>query len=127
MSKRQPSPATQHVRGQLQQHLAVTDTALRHAHAHMVASLQPALHTLLRDLETARATATDEDGESTLTLAWLHEGNRLKHFSRTVTQAVNHFGLTTQITVEHATQKAKALGEQSARAQLGAMKAKGKK
>ncbi len=112
MSKRQPSPATHHARAQLQQHLAVTDTALRHAHAHMVASVQPALEVLLRDLQARR-----DSGEE-VTLNWLYEGNRLSHFTRTVEQNVNHFSLSAQTVIGHAEQTARTLGTASAKAQL---------
>jgi len=112
MSKRQPSPATHHARAQLQQHLAVTDTAIRHAHAHMVASVQPTLEVLLRDLQARRDTGEE------VSLTWLYEGNRLSHFTRQVEQSVNHFSLSAQTMISHAEQTARTVGTTSAKVQL---------
>jgi|SRR5579872_3712586 len=110
--KRQPSPATLHARAQLQQHLAVTDTAIRHAHAHMVASIQPALEVLVRDLQARR-----DLGEE-VALHWLYEGNRLSHFTQQVERNVQHFSLSAQTMIGHAEQTARTLGTTSAKAQL---------
>lgn len=114
MSKSPMHAATDHARSQMAAREAAAEQTLRTAHSHMLAALQPALDSLYRDIE-----AQQQAGEK-VSLAWLHEGNRLAHLKQTVTNQVNHFAQLTQITVGQSQHTGQATGAKMAQTQLAA-------
>jgi len=98
-------------RGQLQQREQQTAQTLTAAHAQMTQEIQPHLEQLYRDVNTKQQ---DDDGEKTIPLSWLYEGNRLESLGQFIRRQVEHFAMFAQITVSQVQQWATTLGNQVA-------------
>jgi hypothetical protein len=110
MSK--PARATHTARAHLTAHLDATDATLRHAHAQMLQQVQPALTTLLRDIQHARDTGQAVD------LVWLLQQQRMARLTQAVQQHAQHFEDVAQVVIGAAQAHGSALGEQAATSQL---------
>jgi hypothetical protein len=115
---RTPSHATHTSRAHLNAHLDATDATLRHAHAQLVQQVQPALTTLLRDIQHAR-----DRGEA-VNIAWLYQQQRMARLTASVQHHAQQFETIAQVVIAQAQQHSGTLGEQAATAQLAERKSK---
>jgi hypothetical protein len=86
--------------------------AIRMKHYHMLATIQPHIDQLLRQLKDAQAQ------DKKVPLVWLYQHNRLQTTKQVVKQGVNQFGSGAKAQVLNSQQAGVGLGLQSATAQL---------
>ncbi len=123
----QVSHITKRYRRELAAREAMVEYTLKKAHTHMLASIQPYLNKLYREIEAAQirlASESDaepseeEDGEAKIPLSWLYEGNRLPSLLSQIEEQIKRFEEATKITAGHMAHVGKQLGSQAAQEQV---------
>lgn len=113
----QPSRIQQITNTYRQQLLACEATAvktLETAHAHTLATIQPQLDKLYKQIAAKQA-----NGE-TVPLSWLYEANRLKTTKALISKQINQYGALSQMQAGQLQHVGATLGQQSAQAMLQA-------
>src|SRR5215471_12714539 len=90
-----------------------SEHAIRSAHSHMLATVQPHLAPLLQQIGEAKA------ADNPVPLHWLYTGDKLGNAKQLVKGQVNQFGANAKAQVVQAQHQGASLGVQSATAQLG--------
>lgn len=105
---------TQQYRQQLLAREATAVHTLEKAYAHTLATIQPQLDRLYKQIAAKQA-----NGE-TVTLSWLYEANRLKTIKQTIQKEINQYGALAQMQTGQLQHIGATLGQQSAQAMLQA-------
>jgi hypothetical protein len=108
-----------HYRQLLNQHDATAQKTLSDAYKRTLATIQPALDKLYKQIADKQA------NNEAIPLSWLYEEHRLQDIKLLIQSQINHYGTTTQMTTGQLQHIGVALGGQSAQSQLDASVPKG--
>lgn len=107
---------TNQFKQQLLQHNAKAEAAIASAYRQTLATIQPALDKLYKQMTDALATGNQ------INIAWLQEANRLETIKKMISGQMSHFGALSQTVVGQMQQTGVKLGLDAALAQLDASK-----
>ena len=101
-------------RHQLNQHDAQAQKTLSAAYTRTLASIQPALDRLYKQISEKQA------NNESIPLSWLYEEKRLQNIKALVSSRVSYYGMTAQMTTTQLQHLGVSLGTQSSQAQMDA-------